>query len=393
MGRDGRGVKAASESSIEISFQYQGQRCRERVPLKPTTANLRRAEQHRAAILDAIIRGVFDYAATFPGSANAKRFAKIPGQVKTVEEYLEAWLARKKKHLKLSTWDGYRKVVSNLLIPKFGSTMLADWKRKDFREWFDEMTVTNKRFANILSVARAALSDAVQDELIEVNPLYGWSYERPDAPKPEDDVDPLTPEEQAAILAKCEPMMRNQLQFMLWTGLRPSEMIALDWGDFDAIRGVVVVRKAMTQAGKGEVEDTKTKSGRREVKLLSPAREALKAQEAHTRMAGQAIFVHPRLLKRWTGDQQLRDEWIRILGLAQVRYRRPYQTRHTYASMLLSAGESPMWVAKQMGHRDWTMIARIYGKWMPAADPSAGGRAEEKFAGKLAPKEGERRTG
>nr|WP_241076296.1 site-specific integrase [Achromobacter insuavis] len=255
------------------------------------------------------------------------------------------------------------------------------------------MTVTNKRFANILSVARAALADALQDELIEANPLYGWSYERPDAPKPDDDVDPLTPEEQSAILAKCEPMMRNQLQFMLWTGLRPSEMIALDWGDVDAIRGVVVVRKAMTQAGKGEVEDTKTKSGRREVKLLSPAREALKAQEAHTRMVGEAIFVHPRLRKRWTGDQQLRDEWIRILGLAKVRYRRPYQTRHTYASMLLSAGESPMWVAKQMGHRDWTMIARIYGKWMPAADPSAGGRAEEKFAGKLAPKEGERRTG
>ncbi|WP_414553570.1 hypothetical protein, partial [Anabaena sp. CCY 0017] len=90
----------------------------------------------------------------------------------------------------------YRKVVDNLLIPRFGSIMLSDWKRKDFRDWFDDMTVTNKRFANILSVARAALADAFQDELIEANPLYGWSYERPDAPKPDDDVDPLTPEEQ-----------------------------------------------------------------------------------------------------------------------------------------------------------------------------------------------------
>lgn len=393
MGRDGRGVKAASESSIEISFQYQGQRCRERIPLKPTPANLRRAEQHRAAILDAIIRGVFDYAATFPGSANAKRFATVPGQVKSVEEYLEAWLARKKKHLKLSTWDGYRKVVNNLLIPKFGGIMLADWKRKDFRDWFDDMKVTNKRFANILSVARAALADALQDELIEVNPLYGWSYERPDAPKPDDDVDPLTPEEQEAILAKSEPMMRNQLQFMLWTGLRPSEMIALDWGDVDALRGVIVVRKAMTQAGKGEIEDTKTRAGRREVKLLSRALSALKAQEPHTRASGEAIFVHPRLRKRWTGDQQLRDEWIRILKLAKVRYRRPYQTRHTYASMLLSSGESPMWVAKQMGHRDWTMIARIYGKWMPAADPSAGERVEQKFGGKTPAQEEAKRTG
>jgi hypothetical protein len=46
-----------------------------------------------------------------------------------------------------------------------------------------------------------------------------------------------------------------------------------------------------------------------------------------------------------------------------------------FASMTLSAGEHPMRVAKQMGHKDWTMIARVYGKWMPDADPSAGTRA------------------
>lgn len=52
-----------------------------------------------------------------------------------------------------------------------------------------------------------------------------------------------------------------------------------------------------------------------------------------------------------------------------------------YASMMLSAGEHPMWVAKQMGHADWTMIARVYGRWMPSADVEAGNRAVEKFAG------------
>ncbi|MGC3519705.1 integrase, partial [Pseudomonas aeruginosa] len=39
----------------------------------------------------------------------------------------------------------------------------------------------------------------------------------------------------------------------------------------------------------------------------------------------------------------------------------------------------PMWVAKQMGHSDWTMIARVYGRWMPAADETAGNRAEAVF--------------
>ena len=52
---------------------------------------------------------------------------------------------------------------------------------------------------------------------------------------------------------------------------------------------------------------------------------------------------------------------------AGVRYRRPYQTRHTYASMMLSAGEHTMHVSSQMGHADWTMLIKVYAQWMPHA--------------------------
>lgn len=55
------------------------------------------------------------------------------------------------------------------------------------------------------------------------------------------------------------------------------------------------------------------------------------------------------------------------------------QARHTYASMVLSADEHPIWVAKQMGHTDRTMIANIYGRWMP----STADKAEILFSGKL----------
>lgn len=47
--------------------------------------------------------------------------------------------------------------------------------------------------------------------------------------------------------------------------------------------------------------------------------------------------------------------------------------------MMLSAGEHPMWVAKQMGHSDWTMIAREYGRWMPVMNDDAGGKAVSSF--------------
>jgi len=381
MGRDGRGVRAASKSSIQISFTYRGIECRERIRGRPTPANLRRAEQYRAEILGAIDRGTFNYAKAFPESARAAQFAEFKGEVKTVTDYLESWLKRQKRHLKTSTHDGYRKIIEYLVLPKFGKRTLSSLTRTDFCDWMDAMTCGNKRLANIQSVVRKAFDDAVQEDppLMEKNPLYGWTYRKKEDPKEDDDVDPFAPEEQAAIIAALPAQGANMIQFAFWTGLRTSELVALDWSDIDWRKGMAVIRRALTQTA-DEPEDTKTKSSRREVKLLPPALAALEAQKPFTLLAGREVFQDPRNDARWGGDSPIRIVWTRALKQARVRYRKPYQTRHTYASMMLSAGEHPMWVARQMGHSNQNTTVRIYARWMPQADPQAGGKAVEKFA-------------
>lgn len=380
MGRGGRGVRAVSDSSIEITFMYRGVRCRERITLKPTATNLKKTEQHKAAIEHAISIGTFDYAVTFPGSARAAKFAPEASR-ETMNGFLTRWLEAKKKHVASSTFDGYRKLVTLRLIPALGDTMLVDLKRKVVRDWLDTLEVSNKTLSNIQSCLRSALNDAAEEELIELNPLAGWTYLRKSAPPKEDDVDPFSPEEQQAVLGALSGQARNMMQFALWTGLRTSELVALDWSDIDWLREEVMVTRAMTQAGKGKAETTKTAAGRRSVKLLRPAMEALKAQKAHTFLADAEVFQNPRTLERWAGDGPIRKTmWVPAMKKAGVRYRRPYQTRHTYASMMLSAGEHPMWVAKQMGHTDWTMIARVYGRWMPPETDNSGTKAVERFS-------------
>lgn len=356
---------------------YQGIRCRERIQLKPTATNLKRAELHRAAILDAILRGTFDYATTFPNSPRAARFSSTKPE--STKAYLERWLDRKEAEVKASTAEGYRKIIIHRIIPQFKDLPLPELSRKLIRQWLDGLTVSNKTLRNIQSCLRSALDDAMYDELIETNPLQGWSYQRREAPKLQDDVDPFTTEEQIAILAHLVGQGRNLVQFAFWTGLRTSELVALDWGDIDWIRGVVRISRAMTQAAI-EAEGTKTKASAREVKLLGPALQALNDQRQYTFLANQEIFQNPRTNQRWDGDAPIRKTlWQPALRKAGVRYRYPYQTRHTYASMMLSAGEHPMWVANQMGHSDWTMIGRIYGRWMPSADMGAGSKAESIF--------------
>ncbi len=380
MGRNLDGVRAASAKTIEIDFYYAGERCRERIKLVPTPANLKRASQHRASILDAIARGVFDYLTTFPNSKTAQKFVKKPESLMTLELYLESWLKQKECELKAATYKEYERTINGVLIPKLGKTPIEELTCGMIRKFAAEYQAGNKRIRNILSVLRVSLTDAVEDELIENNPIVGWSYKKTEGPKENDDVDPFTTEEQAAILSILNGQMRNQVQFAFWTGVRTSELVALEWKDIDWKRGVVRIRRAKTQISK-VAEITRTTSGTRDIKLLRPALEALKAQKQFTFLKGKEIFQNPRKQEPWSGDRAIRKySWIPALKRAGVVYRRPYQTRHTYASMMLSAGENPMWVAQQMGHKDWGMIRKIYGRFMSEVVPLAGEHAVRAFA-------------
>jgi integrase len=130
-----------------------------------------------------------------------------------------------------------------------------------------------------------------------------------------------------------------------------------------------------------QIKAPKTKAGRRTVQLLQPAIDALQAQREHTRLRGEEVFMNPRTGEPWLHDGPIRKTaWQPALVRAEVRYRYPYQTRHTFASTLLSAGENPVWVASMMGHKDWAMIIKVYGRWIPSVAPDAGNKVAALWA-------------
>jgi len=202
------------------------------------------------------------------------------------------------------------------LIPWFGTIMLAALRKKDVRAKLEPMNATNKTMANIQSVLRKALDDAIEDELIEVNPLARWCYSKVEAPQSKDDIAPFTKEEQAAILAQATGQGRNLLQFAFWTGLRTSELVALDWADVDFVRGIVMVTRAITQHSKA-AESTKTNAGRREVKLLERAMHALQEQKAFTWAKGEEVFK----ILAWSGAGKGTSRSARLYGPASCKMR------------------------------------------------------------------------
>lgn len=370
----GRGVRAASRSSIEIDFYYRGVRCKERLKLRPTPANMKYAERLKSEIENGIERGTFDYAVTFPNSRKARLLSHRPGATVAVKTLLRDYLKGAQPTLQASTYEDYYNTIENHLIPQFGTLKLTELTRAAIKAWLAEKKVSKKRQQNLLAPMRNALSDAQADGLIDINPLYGWTPRVQEAPKEKEDVDPFTVEEQRAMIEAADPQVAALIQFGCWTGLRTSELFALEWKDIDWRAGVAKIRRAKVRQA---IKPPKTKNGRRDVKLLEPALQALKAQRARSEMVGPTVFLNPRTHKPWLdGKQLIKTEWKATLERAGVRYRYPYQMRHTFASMMCSAGEYPQWIAAQMGHSDGTMVGRVYGRWMPEANPDAGGKAE-----------------
>lgn len=389
MGRKYEGVISKSKTSIQINFTYQGKRCRETVKLKPTPANLKKAFVHRGGILAAIAVGQFDYAKTFPDSKNVALFAHQAGDVITFNYALDKWLKEKKHLVKSSTFISYRKAV-NQLSAVFGDLWLSDLRRQHVKDWAIEKLEINKsqglNFSNstlnrLLVPLRGVMANAMDNEEIETNPLHNWDFRLPDTAKILDAIEPFSSKEQAAILSVLEGHNKNLIQFAFWSGLRSSELIALEWSHIDWPNLKIKVVQAQTR-GALAPESTKSKAGRREVKLLQPAIDALQAQKPLSMLhPSNRVFLNPKTGKPWTCDQAIRKGmWTHALKRAGVTYRYPYQTRHTYASMMVAAGESLPWIASQLGHTSIKMILNNYARYMPDANADAGVKAHAMFA-------------
>jgi integrase len=143
--------------------------------------------------------------------------------------------------------------------------------------------------------------------------------------------------------------------------VRTSEVFGLRWENVDTASGEVLV--AETSVRGVRKNNTKTNVAR-VVKLNSVARAAIQRQRQHTQMAAGAVFQHPEYLTPWDDERAFRRSFyaptLKALG---IRYRRPYNLRHSYATMMLMAGMAPAFCAKQLGH-SVEMFLNTYAKWV-----------------------------
>ena len=363
--------------SLRVTFTFNGERCRETLDIPVTPANIKYAGNLRGEIKNRIERGTFDYSEFFPESKRAlqKNLAK---RRYTVCELVDSFIdtGRKTKSVSPSSTATYVKWQRARLKPQWGHRFSDEVTTAELRAWIVELIgeLAPKSVRNCVGLLSAVFNVATTDGLLKTNPLTPIKIKTllPKRKKAgeDDKVDPFNAEDISSILGACDrPHERALFQFAFSTGLRTGELIALKWRHIDWKNGLIHVEDNIVSAEVGTVEKTTKTDMERDVPLLPAARSALEIMRPMTSLLqkGDYIFT-PDGINRWRHDYQIRARWTIALRNAKVRYRNPYQTRHTFASTLLMNGEPELLVAKLLGHNSVEMIRRHYGKYIKKPD-------------------------
>lgn len=365
-----------------IHFRFKGVKCRESLKLEVSPKNIKIAERKRSRILDEINEGSFNYENHFPESKRVGVFGGIVRKDVLVMDQMTNWLKGHENFIAHSTHNTYLKYLNRHIGPKLGKKALADITKNDIKAFISQLVDENlsrKSIADILIPLRQMFNDAQDNHLIKITPFVGKmplrNLRTNEKKKESDDIDPFSFNEIQLILQAFDGQLLNFFQFALGTGMRTSELIELRWDDVDWQDQFIKVRRAKVM---GEIKETKTRAGARDIPILPLAMDALKAQKAYTYLADlngeRYIFHHPQHHRPWASDKAPRESfWRPQLRLIGVRYRYPYQCRHTLISHMAAWNEPITMIAELAGHSSAEMIFRRYAKWMK------GGPSEHRY--------------
>ncbi|MFI5331022.1 MAG: site-specific integrase [Desulfobaccales bacterium] len=146
-----------------------------------------------------------------------------------------------------------------------------------------------------------------------------------------------------------------------WTGWRPNEACALKWNRVDFQYEKILIREGRVLGLTGIPKST---GSIRDLDMLPPVHEALVAQKALSWLLGDYVFLGG---KQKPVNQELfrMKAWEPLLKRVGIRYRPPYQMRHTFATLALSIGENPNWMSRMLGHKSLVMTLEMYNRYVP----------------------------
>lgn len=365
-------IRARPENGLLfLDFRYQGRRCRKQTTLPDTAANRRNMQKLLERIEAEITLGSFDYKANFPNSPLVAQFEAMKQGLSAssgmlpFEEFAWRWFEENTPSWKRSMQGTVKGNLGHHLIPRFGATRLDQIKKGDILLFRSEITkhpgqegknLSADRINHVMTTLRMVLNEAADrfdfsSPWVEIKPLK----------VPRSEVDPFTLEEVLYFLDNVRKDFRHYYTVRFFSGMRTGEIDGLQWKYVDLERRLITVRETVVE---GKAETPKTQSSYRNIQMSTLVHGALKAQYQVTASLRGYVFCSRtgQTLSHRNITQRI---WYPTLEHLDLKKRRPYQTRHTAATLWLAAGENPEWIARQLGHANTKMLFEIYSRYVP----------------------------
>ncbi|MGD0856687.1 MAG: site-specific integrase [Dehalococcoidia bacterium] len=323
----------------------------------------------------------------------------------TVKEQIEEWFDFHQYEIEEKTRARYEENIRLHIIPGIGNIQLSKFCVKDIQDFYKEKLsggrmdgkeggLATGTLRKIHIILKLAMDDAVTKERIRANPVK--KIKPPRGTKPGEEIHPLNEEQAHIFLEKAKgDLYYNYFVSMLGTGCRPEEMLALERSDVDFRNKTITVRKVAVSV-KGKMcpkSIPKTKKSRRTIKIGDAVVEALKnqldVQDAWKQKLGTKLYKDKGLVFSTQTGGYINPSNINsrhfkpILKAAGLPNIRPYDMRHTHATLLYKLHKDIKLVSERLGHQDVAFTAKTYYHVLPGVEDEAVAMFDDVLTGKL----------
>ena len=192
------------------------------------------------------------------------------------------------------------------------------------------------------------------------------------------DVQPFTIEEVQDIIRTVRADFKNYYIVRFFTGMRTGEIDGLKWQYVDFEKRTISIKETIVNSYE---ETPKTGESERDIQMSQMVFDALLAQ---FKVTGHFTYVFSTSADTPIAHRNISKRvWYPLLRLLGLKKRIPYQTRHTYATLMLASGEAPEWIARQMGHSTTEMLFRVYSRFIPNLTRQDGSAFERLMAAQM----------
>jgi integrase len=309
---------------------------------------------------------------TFPRKIDAERFLTTVEGSKLVGSYIDPALARLtvgvwaaqwlegQAHLKPSTHERYAGILRAHVVPRWGTTKLADVTHGAVQAWVSELArssspATVRKVHRVLSLV---LASAVKDGRLVRNPADKVNLPRVVAGEHR-----YLTHDQVDDAASASGWYRPALLFLAYTGVRFGEMAALRVGRLDLLRRRANIAEAVTEVNGRQIWGTPKGHERRSVPIPRFLADEL---AEHVAGKGRDELVFPGVKGGALRVRVFRrggfDAAVAALDVADMH---PHELRHTAASLAIASGADVKVVQQMLGHKSATMTLDLYGHLFP----------------------------